>query len=98
MDRRKLNSLLGIRRGVLGDIQSTFKSLKGQHVSTQLDLASGFRHLRIAERDLHSSILRGCQRVLYEFIRAVFGLAGPPAAFTRVYKHAFGPRNPDVVS
>ena len=53
VDWRRLNSLLVVDSGGLGDMQNMFSNLKGKPYFTQIDLASGFHQLPIAEKDKH---------------------------------------------
>ena len=98
VDWRRLNYLLVIDSGGLGDMQSMFSNLKGKRYFTQIDLASGFHQLPIAEKDKHKTAFRGADGKLWEFNRAGFGLTVLPAAFTRIVKTALTPPEESVVS
>ena len=92
VDCRRLNSLLVIDNGGIGDMQSMFANLKGKRYLTQIDLAFGFHQLPIAENDKHTTTFRDADGQLWEFNRAGFGLTVLPAAFTRIVKTALAPR------
>ena len=98
VDWRRLNSLLVIDSGGLGDIQRMFFNLKGKRYFAQIDLASGFHQLPIAEKDKHKSAFRDADGQLREFNRAGFDLTVLPAAFTRIVKTALASPEESVVS
>ena len=98
VDWRKLNALLKSDSGGLGDMQRIFDSLKGKSYFTQIDLASGFHQIPIAENDKEKTAFRDADCQLHEFNRAGFGLTVLPAAFTRVVKRAHAPPIPGVES
>ena len=98
VDWRRLNSLLVVDSGGLGDMQNMFSNLKGKRYFTQIDLASGFHQLPIAEKDKHKTAFRDADGQLWEFNRAGFGLTVLPAAFTRIVKTALAPPEESVVS
>lgn len=81
---RTLNSLLVIDRGGSQNVLSIFNPFAGKYHFIQLDLASGFHHLRIAEKYQHETAFRDCDVGLYEFNRAGIGLTVLPSAVTRV--------------
>lgn len=90
IDWRELNKHLVNDSGGLGDMQSIFDGLKGKKYFTQLDLASGFYQMSIAEQDRFKTAFRDADGLLWEFTRAGFGLTVLPAAFTRRVKTALG--------
>ena len=98
VDWRRLNSLLVVDSGGLGDMQNMFSTLKGKRYFTQIDLASGFHQLPIAEKDKHKTAFRDADGQLWEFNRAGFGLTVLPAASTRIVKTALAPPEESVVS
>lgn len=71
-------------------MQSIFDGLKGMKYFSQLDLASGFHQMSIAEKDIFKTAFRDADGLLWEFTRAGFGLCVLPAAFTRRVKSALG--------
>lgn len=79
-------------------MQSIFISSRGKRYFTRIDLASGFFHLNVAEKEWHKTAFRDCNKGPYELIRAGFRLTVLPAAFISVVKCALGPPKPDVVS
>ncbi|CAB1110204.1 unnamed protein product [Ectocarpus sp. CCAP 1310/34] len=90
IDWRVLNKLLVADSGGLGDMQTIFDGLKGKRYFTQIDLASGFHQIEIAEKDRYKTAFRDADGMLYEFTRAAFGLTVLPSAFTRRVKSALG--------
>ena len=98
LDWCRFNSLPVIDSGGLGDMQSMFSNLKVKHYFTQIDLASGFHQLPIAEKDKHKTAFRDADGQLWEFNRAGFGLTVLPAAFTRIVKAGLAPPEESVVS
>lgn len=64
----------------------------------QLDLASGFHYVPMAERDKCNMAFREADGRLYVFNRAGFGLKGLHAAFTRAFKRALSTSNLDAVT
>ena len=90
IDWRELNKHLVSDSGGLGDMQSIFDGLKGKRYFTQLDLASGFHQIEIAEKDRFKTAFRDADGMLWEFTRAGFGLTVLPAAFSRRVKSALG--------
>ncbi|CAN0455895.1 unnamed protein product, partial [Pylaiella littoralis] len=71
-------------------MQPIFDGLKGKRYFTQLDLASGFHQIEIAESDRFNTAFRDADGMLWEFTRAGFGLTVLPAAFSRRVKSALG--------
>ena len=98
VDWRRLNSLLVVDSGGLGDMQCMFSNLKSKRYFTQIDLASGFHQLPIAEKDKHKTAFRDADGQLWEFNRAGFGLTVLPAAFTRIVKTALAAPEGSMVS
>ena len=98
VDWRRLNFLLVVDSGGLGDMQNMFSNLKGKRYFTQIDLASGFHQLPIAEKGKHKTSFRDADGQSWEFNRAGFGLTVLPAAFTRIVKTALAPPEESVVS
>ena len=98
VDRRKLNVVLKTDSGGLGDMHRIFAGLRGKSFFTQVDLASGFHQITIAEKDRPKTAFRDADGQLHEFNRAGFGLTVLPAAFTRVVKKALAPPLPGVDS
>ena len=80
IDWRALNKLLVSDSGGLGDMQSIFDGLKGKGYFTQLDLASWFHQISIAEKNRFKTGFRDADGLLFEFTRAGFGLTVLPAA------------------
>ena len=94
VDGRKLNALLKTDSGGLGDMQRIIAGLRGKSYFTQIDLASGFHQIPIAEKDKPKTAFRDADGQLHKFNRAGFGLTVLPAAFTLVVKRALAPPLP----
>ena len=58
IDWRALNEQLVANSGGLGDIQTIFDGLKGKKLFTQIDLASGYHQVEIAEKDKYKTAFR----------------------------------------
>lgn len=58
IDWRELNKRLVSDSGGLGDMQAIFDGLKGKRYFSQLDLASGFHQMRIADKDTAKTAFR----------------------------------------
>ena len=88
IDWRALNEQLVADSGGLGDIQTIFDGLKGKKLFTQIDLASGYHQVEIAEKDKYKTAFCDPDGQLYEFNRAGYGLTVLPSAFTRIVRNA----------
>ena len=88
IDWRALNEQLVADSGGLGDIQTIFDELKGKKLFTQIDLASGYHQVEIAENDKYKTAFRDLDGQLYEFNKAGYGLTVLPSAFTRIVRNA----------
>lgn len=75
-----------------------FARLKGKKYSTQIDLASRFHQVSIIQKNRHESAFRDAQGWLFEFSRAVCGLAILCTTFTGVVKRTIETTYSDVVS
>lgn len=65
---------------------------------TQIDLASGYNDVSIAENDRYQTAFGDANWSPCEFSEAEFGLAVQPADFTCIVERALRNRHPDVVS
>ncbi|CAB1096027.1 unnamed protein product [Ectocarpus sp. CCAP 1310/34] len=76
IDWRELNKLLVSDSGGLGDMHALFDGLKGNKYFTQLDLASGFHQMEIAEKDRFGLTVppAAFTRRVY-FAKCIFGAA-----------------------
>lgn len=81
---RKLDSLLGLDSGGLGDIDSLLNGLRGKDHFTQLDLASGYMNITIVENDRRNTAFCDLNGSLFEFGRVGFGLSSPTR---RIHAH-----------
>ena len=93
-----LNEQLVADSGGLGNIETVFDGLKGKKLFTQIDLASGYHQVEIAERDKYGTAFRDPDGKLYEFSRAGCGLTVLPSAFTRTVRNALRLPDDDVAS
>ena len=98
MDWRALNEQLVADSGGLGDRQTIFDGLKGKKFLTQIDLASGYHQIEIAEKDKYKTAFRDPDGPLYEFNRAGCGLTVLPSALTRIARNALRLPDDDVAS
>ena len=98
IDWRALNEQLVVDSGGLGDIQTIFDGLKGKKFFTQIDLASGYHQVEIAEKDKYKSAFRDPDGQLYEFNRAGYGLTVLPSAFTSIVQNTLRLPDDDVAS
>ncbi|CAB1100402.1 unnamed protein product [Ectocarpus sp. CCAP 1310/34] len=71
-------------------MHAIFDRLKGKKCFTQLDFASGFHQMEIAEKGRYKTAFRDADGMLWESARAGFGLTVLPAAFTRRVQSALG--------
>ena len=90
IDWRELNKRLVSDAGGLGSIEDIFRGLKGKRFYTQIDLASGYFQMSIAEKDRDKTAFRSPTGEQFVFRRCGFGLSVLPAAFTRRVKSALG--------
>ena len=93
IDRRAFNKQLVADSGEVGDIQTIFDGLKGKKFFTQVDLASGYHQVEIAENEKYKTAFRDPDGQLYGFNRAGYGLTVLLSAFTRIVRNAL--RLPD---
>ena len=78
MDYRELNKLTKKNRHPLPRIDDLFDQLVGALVFSQLDLATGFHQLRVAEDSIDKTAFRTPDG-FYEWLVMPFGLANAPA-------------------
>ena len=84
--------------GGLCDIQIIFDGLKGKKFFTQIDLASIYYQVEIAEQDKYKTAFCYLDGQLYELNRAGYGIAVLPSAFTRIVQNALRLPDDDVAS
>ena len=63
-------------------IDDALDSLSGARYFSTLDLASGYRQLRVSEEDIEKTAF-SCHKELFEFVRMPFGLSIAPATMHR---------------
>ena len=98
IDWRALNVQLVADSGGLCDIQIIFDGLKGKKIFTQIDLASGYYQVEIAEQDKYKTAFCYPDGQLYELNREGYGIAVLPSAFTRIVRNALRLPDDDVAS
>ena len=77
--------VLVVDSGDQGDMQSMFSSLEDKrHFTQQVDLASNFLQMPIAEKAKHKTAFHNADSQLWEFNQASFGLTVLPPTFTRI--------------
>ena len=87
---RRLNTLLQLDSGELGDIPSIFDGMRGSTCFISTDLAAGFTQLEIAEEDSHNTV-RDARSELWDFNRCGFGLKTIPQGVAAYVGEALGP-------
>lgn len=75
MDCHRLNSLVVLDNGDLGDMRSIFAGSRGKQYLVQIDVASVFHQIPIAEKNQWKTAFRKNDGRYYDFNHAGFGLA-----------------------
>jgi len=88
IDYRKLNELTIRNRYPLPRIDDMFDLLSGAKVFSQLDLATGFHQLRVAEDSLPLTAFR-TRYGSFEWLVMPFGLTNAPAFFVDLMNRVF---------
>ena len=88
MDYRELNKLTKKNRHPLPRIDDLFDQLVGASVFSQLDLATGFHQLRVAEDSIDKTAFRTPDG-FYEWLVMPFGLTNAPAYFVDLMSRVF---------
>ena len=83
VDYRELNKLTKKNRHSLPRIDDLFDQLVGASVFSQLDLATGFHQLRVAEDSIDKTAFRTPDG-FFEWLVMPFGLTNAPAYFFRL--------------
>ena len=97
VDYRKLNDLTIKNKYPLPRIDDLFDQLSGARVFSQLDLATGFHQLRIAEDSIPLTSFRTRYRS-YEWLVMPFGLTNAPAYFVDLMNRVFKTSSIDLFS
>ena len=88
IDYRKLNELTIRNRYPLPRIDDMFDLLSGAKVFSQLDLATGFHQLRVAEDSIPLTAFR-TRYGSFEWLVMPFGLTNAPAFFVDLMNRVF---------
>ena len=88
VDYRELNKLTKKNRHPLPRIDDLFDQLVGASVFLQLDLATGFHQLRVAEDNIDKTAFRTLDG-FYEWLVMPFGLTNAPAYFVDLMSRVF---------
>ena len=88
IDYRKLNKRTIKNKYPLPRIDDLFDKLSGARVFSQLDLATCFHQLRVAEDNIPLTALR-TRYGLYEWLVMSFGLTNAPAFFVDLMNRVF---------
>ena len=88
VDYRGLNKLTKKNRHPLSRIDDLFDQLVGASVFSQLDLATGFRQLRVAEDSIDKTAFRTPDG-FYEWLVMPFGLTNATAYFVDLMSRVF---------
>ena len=88
VDYRELNKVTIRNKFPFPYIDDLFDQLHGAFVFSQLDLASGFHHLRVAEDSIPLTAFRG-PNCFYEWLVMPFGMTNAPAYFMDLMNRVF---------
>ena len=88
VDYRELNKLTLKNRYPMPRINDMFDHLYGAKVFSQLDLATGFHQLRVAEDSIPKTAFR-TENGFYEWLVMPFGLTNAPAYFVDLMNRVF---------
>ena len=88
MDYRELNKVTIRNKCPLPCIDDLFDQFHGASIFSQLDLASGFHQLRVAEDSIPLTAFRG-PNCFYEWLVMPFGLTNAPAYFVDPMNRVF---------
>ena len=88
VDYRELNKLTLKNRYPMPRINDLFDQLHGATVFSQMDLATGFHQLRIAEDSIAKTAFRS-ENEFYEWLVMPFGLTNAPAYFVDLMTRVF---------
>ncbi|PZP12942.1 MAG: hypothetical protein DI611_15630, partial [Brachybacterium faecium] len=88
VDYRELNKLTKKNRHPLPRIDDLFDQLVGASVFSQMDLATGFHQLRVAEDSIEKTAFRTPDG-FYEWLVMPFGLTNAPAYFVDLMSRVF---------
>lgn len=89
IDFRRLNEMTKKVSYPLPNIDDCLEPLAGNKYLTQLDMASGFWQILVAENCTEFTSFR-TERGQFEFNRMPFGLCNAPASFQRLINGIFG--------
>ena len=90
IDYRQLNKVTIKNRYPLWRIDDLFDQMKGARVYSNIDLHTGYHHLRVRETNIHKTTFR-TQYGHFEFIVMPFGLTNVSTAFMDLMHRVFQP-------
>ena len=88
VDYRELNKVMRNNKCTLPQIDDLFDQLSGTRVFSQLDLATGFHHLRVEAESIAKTAFR-TPSGFYEWLVMPFGLTNAPAYFVDPMNRVF---------
>ncbi|MDY7090545.1 MAG: RNase H-like domain-containing protein, partial [Actinomycetota bacterium] len=88
IDYRALNTQTIKDRYTIPSMRDLYRKLRGNKVFSNIDLRSGYHHIKIAEEDQHKTAFI-TDSGLYEWTRMTFGFCNGPAVFQRAMDRIF---------
>ena len=88
IDYRALNAQTIKDRYTIPSMRDLYRKLRGNKVFSNIDLRSGYHHIKIAKEDQHKTAFI-TDSGLYEWTRMTFGFCNGPAVFQRAMDKIF---------
>jgi hypothetical protein len=88
VDYRSLNEVTIKNKYPLPRVEDLFDQMKGSSAFSEIDLRSGYHHLKIGESDIRKTALH-TRYGLYEYIVISFGLTNAPTYFMYLRNKVF---------